>query len=109
MPALRPGENETYPRGTSFEKRQPVAVTLSNSFDDWSIAQLARALNKSDDEKLFLSRATNYKNLFRTDKGLMRPKDAAGHWVERWIQNSEVAWADETTTTKITATPIHGM
>ncbi len=82
MPALRPGENETYPEVHPFEKRQPVPVTLSNSFDDWSIAQLARALNKSDDEKLFLSRATNYKNLFRTDKGLMWPKDAAGHWVE---------------------------
>lgn len=82
MPALRPGENETYPEVHPFEKRQPVPVTLGNSFDDWSIAQLARALNKSDDEKLFLSRAANYKNLFRADKGLVWPKDAAGHWIE---------------------------
>jgi predicted alpha-1,2-mannosidase len=82
MPALRPGENETYPEVHPFEKRQPVPVTLGNSFDDWSIAQLARALNKSDDGKLFLSRAANYRNLFRTDKELMWPKDAAGHWIE---------------------------
>ena len=82
MPALRPGEKETYPEVHPFEKRQPVPVTLGNSFDDWSIAQLARALKKPDDEKLFLSRAADYKNLFRTDKELMWPKDEAGHWIE---------------------------
>ena len=44
MPALRPGEKETDPQVHPFEKRQPVPVTLENSFDDWNIAQLARAL-----------------------------------------------------------------
>ena len=42
MPALRPGEKETDPIVTPFEKRQPVPVTLENSFDDWSIAHLSR-------------------------------------------------------------------
>jgi len=82
MPALRPGEKETDPQVHPFEKRQPVAVTLENSFDDWNIAQLARVLKKPDDEKLFLERAANYKNLFRADKGLMWPKDAEGKWIE---------------------------
>jgi predicted alpha-1,2-mannosidase len=82
MPALRPGEKETDPNVHPFEKRQPVPVTLENSLDDWEIAQLARALNKSDDEKLFLHRAANYKNLFRADKELMWPKDADGKWIE---------------------------
>lgn len=82
MPALRPGEKETDPHVHPFEKRQPVPVTLENSLDDWEIAQLARALNKPDDEKLFLHRAANYKNLFRADKELMWPKDAEGKWIE---------------------------
>jgi predicted alpha-1,2-mannosidase len=82
MPALRPGEKETDPQVHPFEKRQPVPVTLENSFDDWNIAQLARALNKPEDERLFLGRAANYKNLFRTDKDLMWPKDADGQWIE---------------------------
>jgi predicted alpha-1,2-mannosidase len=82
MPALRPGEKETDPRVTPFEKRQPVPVTLENSMDDWAIAQLARALNKSQDETLFLSRAANYKNVFRADKGMMWPKDSAGQWID---------------------------
>jgi predicted alpha-1,2-mannosidase len=82
MPALRPGEKETVPEVHPFEKRQPVPVTLGNSFDDWSIAQLARELNRPDDEKLFLKRAANYKSLFRTDKSLMWPKDDAGNWID---------------------------
>jgi len=82
MPALRPGEKETDPHVHPFEKRQPVPVTLENSLDDWEIAQLARELKKPDDEKLFLGRAANYKNLFRADKKLMWPKDDAGKWIE---------------------------
>ena len=82
MPALRPGEKETDPHVHPFEKRQPVPVTLENSFDDWNIAQLARALKKSDDEQLFLRRAGNYRNLFRADKQLMWPKDDKGDWIE---------------------------
>jgi predicted alpha-1,2-mannosidase len=82
MPALRPGEKETDPHVNPLEKRQPVPVTLENSFDDWSIAQLARVLDKPQDEKLFLGRAANYKNLFRADKELMWPKDAEGKWIE---------------------------
>ncbi len=82
MPALRPGEKETVAEVHPFEKRQPVPVTLGNSFDDWEIAQLARELKKPEDEQLFLKRAANYKNLFRADKGLMWPKDDKGEWIE---------------------------
>jgi predicted alpha-1,2-mannosidase len=82
MPALRPGERETEALVDPFEKRQPVPVTLENSSDDWSIAQLARALNRPQDERLFLQRAANYKNLFRADKGMMWPKDSEVRWIE---------------------------
>jgi predicted alpha-1,2-mannosidase len=82
MPALRPGEKETYTEVDPFEKRQPVPVTLENSFDDWNIAQLARELKKTDDEQLFLKRAVNFKNVFRAEKGMMWPKDADGKWIE---------------------------
>jgi predicted alpha-1,2-mannosidase len=82
MPALRPEEKETEPGVSPREKRQPVPVTLENSFDDWSIAQLARALNKPDDEALFLNRAADYKNVFRADKAMMWPKDREGQWIE---------------------------
>ena len=81
-PALKPGEKETVPEVHGFERRQSVAVTLQASYDDWCLAQLAAALGKSPDQQLFLKRAGFYKNLFRTDKKFMWPKDAGGAWIE---------------------------
>lgn len=82
MPALKPGEHETVREVHNFERRQAVAVTLENSYDDWCIAQLADAAGKKEDEALFLKRAANYRNVFRTDKGFMWPKDTAGKWID---------------------------
>ncbi|MDR2473579.1 MAG: glycoside hydrolase family 92 protein [Tannerella sp.] len=83
FPGLHPDEQETIPQvDTRWEKRQSVAVTTVNSYADWCIAQLAGELNLSDDRKLFLNRAAFYKNVFRTDKGFMWPKDKDGNWIE---------------------------
>jgi len=82
LPALRPGEKETVAEVHPFERRQSVSVTLEQSYDDWCIAQLAKALDKPDDYQLFLRRAANYQNLYRADKGFMWPKDSVGQWIE---------------------------
>lgn len=82
MPALRPDEKETVTEVHSFERRQSVAVTLENSYDDWCIAQLARALGKEADRDLFLKRGGFYKNVYRAEKGFMWPKDSDGKWIE---------------------------
>lgn len=82
MPALHPGEKEWVKEVHPFEKRQAVAVTLENSLDDWCIGQMAGVLHNERDRQLFLKRAGNYKNVFRTDKGFMWPKDSSGKWIE---------------------------
>lgn len=83
LPGLRPGEKETISIvDTVWEKRQAVSVTTANSYSDWCIAQLASELKYKEDEKLFLNRAANYKNVFRVDKGFMWPKDKNGNWIE---------------------------
>lgn len=81
-PALPEGATETEPMVHSFEKRQAVAVTLEHSYDDWCLAQLAKALGKSDDYKYFSKRAQNYRNVFNPATGFMAPKMADGNWVE---------------------------
>ena len=82
MPALQPGEKETVAEVQPFEKRQPVPVTLENSTDDWCIAQLAGVLRRPEDHALFLTRAANYRNLYRAEKSLMWPRDDKGNWIE---------------------------
>ena len=82
-PALRPGEPETIPEvDTNWERRQSVSITTVNSYSDWCIAQIAKVLGKKEDEKLFTGRSLFYRNVFRTDKGMMWPKDDKGEWVE---------------------------
>jgi predicted alpha-1,2-mannosidase len=82
FPSLPEGEKETEPLVHSFENRQSVAVTLGNAYDDWCIAQLAKALDKPEDTKLFLDRAAFYKNVYNAEKGFVWPKDKEGNWLK---------------------------
>jgi len=81
-PALPDSAKETEPMVDGFEKRQAVAVTLEHSYDDWCLAQLAKALDKTEDYKYFSKRAQNYRNVFNPNTGFMSPKMADGNWVE---------------------------
>ena len=47
IPALRPGEKETVPNVSIWEKRQPIAVTLGTAYDQWCLSQIAQELGKS--------------------------------------------------------------
>jgi predicted alpha-1,2-mannosidase len=82
MPALHPGETETVSEVHPHERRQAISVTLAQSYDDWCTAQVAKTLGKDDDYNLFLKRAGDYQNVFRTDKRHMWPKDSDGKWIE---------------------------
>jgi predicted alpha-1,2-mannosidase len=81
-PAIPDGAKETEPMVDGFEKRQSVAVTLEHSYDDWCLAQLAKALGKSEDYHYFSKRAQNYRNVYNFNTGFMSPKMADGNWVE---------------------------
>ena len=81
-PALPEGVPETEPMVHDFENRQAVAVTLEHSYDDWCLAQLAKALGKTDDYEYFLKRSQNYRNVYNPAIGFMSPKTADGSWVE---------------------------
>jgi len=82
FPALHPGEKETEPLVHGFEKRNAVAVTQAASFDDWCIAQMAKALDKEEDYEFFLNRSFNYRNLFNHETGFFHPKDKNGKFIE---------------------------
>ncbi len=81
-PALHEGEIESVREVHGFEKRQSVAITLGHSNDDWALAQMARELGKEQDYELFLPKSQNYRNVYRTDKALMWPKDQSGNWID---------------------------
>jgi len=55
-----------------------VSKTLEYAYDDWAIAQAAKKLGKKDIYKEFSKRAENYKNVFDSKSGFMRPKLSDG-------------------------------
>lgn len=81
IPALAADEKETIPEVHSFEKRQPVAVTLGTAYDEWCLAQIAKELGKTDDYNYFLKRSYNYRNLFNQETGFFHPKDSKGDFI----------------------------
>ena len=82
IPALKEGEKETVPEVHSFERRQPVAVTLGTAYDEWCLAQVAGALGKKEDEDHFLKNSFNYRNIFNKQTMFFHPKDKDGSFIE---------------------------
>jgi len=59
-----------------------VSNTLEYAYDDWCVAQMAKALGKKEDYDYFMQRSQYYKNVFDKRSGYMRPKYEGGPWVE---------------------------
>jgi predicted alpha-1,2-mannosidase len=57
-----------------------VSKTLEYAYDDWCIAQMAKALGRDEDYAHYISRAQSYKNVFDPSTGFMRAK-----MNERWF------------------------
>ena len=67
--------------GQGGDHQQTVSRALEYAYDDWCIAEMAHALGKTDDEKMFLKYAANYRNVFDPETKLMRGKTADGKFV----------------------------
>jgi predicted alpha-1,2-mannosidase len=61
---------------------ESASSTLEDSYDDWCVAQVAKALGKNDDYEFFLKRSQNYKHLFDSQIGFMRAKNSDGTWAD---------------------------
>ena len=75
-----------------------AAGTLEYAYDDWCLAQMAKALGKDDDYALFLQRAGNYRNLFDRETGFMRPRMRNGSWKHPFdpLDNKDRSWCEGT-------------
>ncbi|WP_460220062.1 GH92 family glycosyl hydrolase [Psychroserpens sp. MEBiC05023] len=51
---------------------ESVSKTLEYAYDDWTIAQMAKAMGKTEDYKIYTERAQFYKNIFDPETQFMR-------------------------------------
>lgn len=68
---------------------ESVSRTLEFAYDDFCVAQLAKAVGQSDDYELLMKRSRNYKNLYDSKVGFMRAKRADGSWDEESWASTE--------------------
>jgi len=61
---------------------EAASSTLEDSYDDWCVAQVAKALGKTKDFEFFLHRSLNYQHLFNKETGFMQGKKSDGSWAD---------------------------
>ena len=59
---------------------EAASRTLEDAYDDWCVAQIAKALGKTKEYEFFLARSHNYERLFNKATGFMQAKNADGSW-----------------------------
>ena len=57
---------------------ESVTITLEYAYNDWCVAEMAKALGKGDDHQFFLNRSKAYQHLFDNETGFMRGKSEDG-------------------------------
>jgi len=61
---------------------ESVSRTLEFAFDDYCVAQMAKALGKENDYSLFINRSKNYKNLYNPASKFMHPRHTNGSFLK---------------------------
>jgi predicted alpha-1,2-mannosidase len=59
---------------------EAASRTLEDSYDDWCVAQIAKALGRTEDFRFFLKRSLNDRNLYNPAIGLMNGRTSEGKW-----------------------------
>lgn len=57
-----------------------VSMEMEYAYNDWSVAQMAKHLNKLTDYQDYKQRARFYQHLYDSSTGFMRPKNLDGSW-----------------------------
>lgn len=61
--------------------RAGVSKTLEYSYDDYSVAQIAKKLGDTANYRMLMARSKNYKNMFDPSTRFMRGKLENGEWI----------------------------
>lgn len=61
-----------------------ASITLEYAYDDFAIAMFAKSIGNQKVAEEYFKRAQNYKNLFDSSLGFVRPKHKDGKWKEKF-------------------------
>lgn len=64
------------------KEKEAASKTVEYAFDDWTIAQMARAMGRADVAAQFTARANNWRNVLDSRTGFMRARASDGKFRE---------------------------
>lgn len=86
----------TYAKTLGYIPADKIAESASSTeeeaYDDYAVAQVAKAVGKADDYAFFLQRSTDYRNLFNPARGFMQARNSDGSWAspdEGWTEGDQ--------------------
>jgi predicted alpha-1,2-mannosidase len=65
----------------SLKKERSVSRTMEYAYNDFCVAQVAKALGKTEDARKYLQRSKNWMNLWDEETKTVRPRHADGRWM----------------------------
>src|SRR5215213_225717 len=65
----------------SMREERSASRTLEYSYNDFCVAQVAKALGKTADYQKYLARSKNWMNLWDAETLTVRPREADGRWM----------------------------
>ena len=66
-------------------RRESVSCLLEYAYDDWAIAQMAKAMGKMDVYETYITRSQNYHHVFDGVTRFFRAKRMDGNWEENFV------------------------
>ncbi len=66
----------------AFHKKEQVSRTLEYAYDDFALAQMAKALGHDDDFAELTQRSLNYRNVINPLTGYAAPRDSSGVFLD---------------------------
>lgn len=71
---------------------EAASSTLEEAYDDYAVAQVAKATGHAQDAAFFLKRSLDYKKLFNPARGFMQARNADGSWAapaDGWTEGDQ--------------------
>jgi predicted alpha-1,2-mannosidase len=86
----------------AYHKQEQVSRTLEYAYDDYALAQFAKALDKTGDYQLLTARAGYYANVFDKKTGMVRGRHVDGSWITPYYPDKKESYITEGTARQYT-------
>jgi predicted alpha-1,2-mannosidase len=71
---------------------ESASETLEDAYDDFAVAQIARAVGREAESRFFINRSRNYRNIYNAARGFMQARNADGSWArpeDGWTEGDQ--------------------